>query len=270
MWLDAHSAKARQVRGHVTIVTQPIAWLAAQPSILHHWLSRQIGHHQTLEKENQQLRTQAFLLRSKLQQLLLVEQENRQLRELLASTKELSSKAEVAKVLAIQLDPALHQLVIDQGTEAGVYEGQPVVDAFGVMGQVIAAGPSVSTVLLLTDSQSAIPVQDSKNGLRAIAVGDGGDGLRLINVTKTSDISVGDLFVCSGLGQRFPMGYPVGKVVSVKQKPGNTFLQVSLKPVAHLDRSRNVLVVWPQVYKMQQAIQQQLAAGEKTVQGKEK
>ena len=64
------------------------------------------------------------------------------------------------------------------------------------------------------------------------------------NMVETTDIKAGDLLVSSGLGQRFPVGYPVGVVESVVQDPGKPFLKVIARPSAKLDRSRFVLLVF--------------------------
>src|SRR5262249_30056895 len=138
-------------------------------------------------------------------------QENAQLRELLKSTPQVEGRVSVAQLLAVDLDPNLQQVIVDKGANQGIFIGQPVLDAFGVMGQVVHADPITSRVMLITDRKSAIPVQDARNSIRAIAMGMGGVGkLALINVPETSDIQVGDLFVCSGLDMRYPVGYPVG------------------------------------------------------------
>ena len=126
------------------------------------------------------------------------------------SSQEIDGKAHVAHILAIDLDPSLHQEVLDVGASDKVYVNQPVLDAFGVMGQLVNIGPKVSKVLLLTDKKSAIPVRDVRSGVRAVAMGDGSTGLQLINVTDTADIK-GDLLVTSGLGMQFPLVIQLGR-----------------------------------------------------------
>ena len=55
---------------------------------------------------------------------------------------------------------------------------------------------------------------------------------------------MGDLLVTSGLGGRYPAGYPVAEVTSVVHQPGDEFLEVVATPTAHLNRGREVLLVW--------------------------
>ena len=114
------------------------------------------------------------------------------------------------------------------------------------MGQIVHVGPFSSTVLLITDPNHALPVQVNRNGLRAIAVGTGqNDKLLLEHLPNNADIRVGDLIVSSGLGRRFPSGYPVGKIEKISRDPGEPFAKVMIKPSAQLSQSREVLMVWP-------------------------
>ncbi|HCH20309.1 MAG TPA: rod shape-determining protein MreC, partial [Cellvibrionales bacterium] len=120
-----------------------------------------------------------------------------------------------------------------------------VIDAYGLVGQVVEVNAIQSTVILISDSRHALPVQINRNGVRAIAEGSGRiDTLWLPNLVSTTDIQVGDLIVSSGLGQRFPIGYPVGVVETVARDPGQAFLEVAVRPSAELDRSRFVLLVF--------------------------
>ncbi len=147
----------------------------------------------------------------------------------------------------------MHQVVLNKGSHDGVFIGQPVLDAAGVMGQVIQIGPYTSRVLLINDPHSGVPVQDARNGVRAIAVGDNYSGkVRLANVVQTTDIKEGDIFMTSGLGEHYPEGYPLGKVESVVKDPGLQFATITIEPSAHLDRSRQVLLIWPAKRKLTQ------------------
>ncbi|HEY7841920.1 MAG TPA: rod shape-determining protein MreC, partial [Gammaproteobacteria bacterium] len=176
-----------------------------------------------------------------------VEEENRRLRELLESSIQLRERVLVAELLAVEMEPFRRQVVINKGRREGAYDGQPVVDAGGIMGQIIHVGPFSSTVLLITDPSHALPVQVNRNGLRAIAVGTGRDNVLLLEHLPTNaDIKRGDLVVSSGLGHRFPRGYPVGTIADIGLEPGESFARVEVTPSAQLGRSREVLLVWPQ------------------------
>ena len=139
-----------------------------------------------------------------------------------------------------------HQIRINKGQKEGAYDGQPILDANGIMGQIVHVSPFYSDVLLITDPTHSLPVEINRNGLRAIAVGTGQRDLLLLEHLPTNaDISVGDLIVSSGLGRRFPAGYPVGIVEKITLDPGEPFAKIIVKPSAKLQRSREVLLVWP-------------------------
>ena len=154
-------------------------------------------------------------------------------------------KVLVAELMGISPDPLTHEVIIDRGRRDGVYRGQAVLDAFGLMGQVVEVHPSSSRVLLITDNSHALPVQINRNGVRAVAEGTGDlNRLRLRHVSNTTDIRAGDLLISSGLGERYPAGYPVAEVEEVVRDPGQSFATVIARPKAQLDRSRHVLLVF--------------------------
>jgi len=185
------------------------------------------------------------LLKVRLQRLAALEAENRRLRDLLGSSRRLEERVLIAELLAVALDPYRHQVLIDKGSGSGAYVGQPVLDANAVMGQIVRVSPLSATVLLITDVEHSLPVQVLRNGLRAIAQGTGlVQGLELLHLPKNVDIRVGDELVTSGLGGRFPAGYPVARVVAVREEPGRPFAIVRAAPLARLDRTREVLLVW--------------------------
>jgi rod shape-determining protein MreC len=152
----------------------------------------------------------------------------------------------IAQLLAIDSDLEVHQIVLDKGSHHGIFLGQPVLDANGVMGQVIQVSPLTSRVLLINDVKSGIAVENARNGVRSIAMGESYSGrLRLVNVPQTADIRQGDMFLTSGLSDRYPPGYPVGQVAAITRDPGLPFVAIILEPSAHLNQSRQVLLVWP-------------------------
>jgi len=235
-----------QVREDSSAVVLPVEYTVDWPIRLTEAFVTDLETQTTLLKENAKLKTELQLLQSQVQKMLAIQTENKQLRQLLQSSSKAGGRVLQAQILAVAPDPFLHQVVIDKGSKHGVYQGQPVLDAYGIMGQIVQAGLLTSRVLLLTDSNSAIPIQDSRNGFRAIAVGDSDiNMMRLVNVAQTSDVKVGDLLITSGLGQHYPFGYPVARITSIKQVPGQNFLDILVQPTAHLNRSRLVLLVWP-------------------------
>jgi rod shape-determining protein MreC len=209
-------------------------------------MGRVLSTHDSLIKENLDLKAEQLLLKAQMQRLLALESENNQLKALLRSSTEVQGKVLVAEILSIDTDPFVNQVVLDKGIRESIFIGQPVLDANGVMGQIIQVGPMTSRMLLVNDPHSGVPVQVTRNGVRAIAVGDAYTGkLRLANVPQTADIKAGDLLLTSGLGEHYPEGYPVGQVTSVVKDPGLQFATILVEPSAKLDRSREVLLVWP-------------------------
>lgn len=260
MILDQKAIFFQKVRANLSLVVLPVQYLVDVPVKTVHWIANSVTTQQRLLAENAQLRAHELLLESRLQKLMTLERENDQLRELLKSTPHTSGQVVVAQLLAVDLDPNLQQIIVDKGAKQGIFIGQPVLDAYGVIGQVMHADPITSRVMLISDRKSAIPVQSSRNSLRAIAVGLGTFGkLSLIHVPDTSDIQVGDTFVCSGLDMRFPVGYPVGVVTEVIHNPAKRFVTILLEPAAHLNQSQQFLMSWPSKAALTEAVKQELA-----------
>ena len=235
-----------KIRSQMMVVIYPLQVVIDQPTQFFLWLQNSVSAQQEVLAENAQLRARQLLLQAKLQRLLVIERENLQLRELLNSSSHLAGKVVIAQLLAVDLDPLTREVTLDKGSRDGVFHGQPVLDAYGVMGQVIEVGPFTCRILLINDGRSAIPVQNNRNGLRSVAAGTNfTDRLALLNMPITADIVKGDLFVTSGLGGKFPYGYPIGRVVSVEQKSGGRFADILLEPSAHVGSSRLVMLVWP-------------------------
>ncbi len=198
-----------------------------------------------LLEQNAGQRTELLILKGKLQKMAGMAAENVRLRELLNSSTVLDSSVLVAELISISPDPRSHQIVLNKGSRDGVYLGQAVLDSEGLMGQIIDVGPNISRALLISDSSHALPVQINRNGVRSVAAGTGLlHELELRHVAATTDIKVGDLLVSSGLGRRFPVGYPVADVTEVVLDPGQPFAIVKAMPRAQLNRSRHVLLVF--------------------------
>jgi rod shape-determining protein MreC len=246
MVMDHKYRNLESVRASLSVVIYPIQLLVEVPETVSEWFSESLATRRHLQEENDSLHTQIFMQKAQMQKLAALEAENIRLRELLDSSFEVGEKVIIAELLSVNLDPYKHQVVINKGQLDNIYPGQPLLDAEGVMGQIVHAGPYTSTAVLITDTAHAIPVQVNRNGLRSIALGSGTiNRLDLPYVPNSADIQPGDLLITSGLGGRFPPGYPVAVVSAVQHDPGRTFSRVVATPLAHLDRSREVLLVWP-------------------------
>lgn len=233
------------VRQQVGVIAVPFYWVSSIPARLGDWFDDSLSTSEQLQQENAQLKGELLVLKRKLQQMASLAAENVRLRQLLNSADQLDDRVLVAELIGVSPDPQTHIVVVNKGLNDGVYVGQPLLDANGLMGQVIDVTRFSSRVMLITDPTHALPVQVNRNGVRAIAEGTGDlYRLKLRHVPGTVDIRVGDLLVSSGLGQRFPVGYPVADVVLVNSQPGQPFLEVFAQPKAQLNRSRHVLLVF--------------------------
>lgn len=237
-WLDPVVSKLQ-------VLTTPFYQVANTPGKIYQWGEGALVSREELEQQNAAMTAELAILKRKLQQMGALAAENVRLRQLLNSAKIISDRVLVAELVSVSPDPLLHSVALNKGAEDGVYVGQPLLDAHGLMGQVTEVGQHQSRALLITDATHALPVQVNRNGVRAVAEGVGDlYRLELRHLANTVDIREGDLLVSSGLGQRFPVGYPVAEVISVSRDPGQPFAKVDVRPKAQLNRSRHVLLVF--------------------------
>ena len=221
-------------------------WLADTPRSISDSVNNNFQSRSYLIAENQRLKEQLLMQEFTLQKLGHLEAENKRLNDLLNATNLVDDRGVLAQITGESADPFIKRVLINKGSQEGVYVGQPVLDAFGLMGQVVEVEPYSSWVLLITDPQHSTPVQINRNGNRAIASGtqDSLHRLMLNNISDTFDVVVGDTLVTSGFGGRFPAGYPVGVVNGVVHDPGEPFAIVTVEPTAQLENTRNVLLVF--------------------------
>ena len=242
---DSRFGVFSHVRVYLSSLVSPLQYIANAPGTLLDTMSTQVQTRADLIEQTKQQEQQLFTLRSRLLKMDQLEHENQRLRELLGSPVHKESRKMVAELLSVDSDPFSHQVLINKGALDGVYNGQPVINDQGVVGQVLHVGSTTSRVLLITDSSHGIPVRVLRNDLRAIASGSGElDKLELRNLPRNTDVQVGDLLVTSGLGGRFPEGYPVATVTRSDYVEGKPFAQVEAKPLVALDRLRYLLLLW--------------------------
>lgn len=235
-----------KVRSGFALVVSPLQYAIDYPVRIIGWIQSLVSAKKALINENMQLRYEQTLLQSELQKLLVIKEENSKLRELLLTSSKANMRAMAAQILAVDTSSSRQLVVLNKGKRDEVYTGQPVLDAKGVVGQIIDVGSMTSTVLLISDSKSAVPVRNNRTGECGILIGTNNMGqLSLVNLPRTSSIKPGDLLVTSGLGRLYPEGYPVGRVDAVKSVPGEAFIKVDVIPIALLNRNRLVLLIWP-------------------------
>lgn len=241
MVVDQNTPWLAPVRSVIGTVLNPLEFTARAPYLVGGKVTDMLADRvamldrvTALEEENQELK--GALLRFDA-----IARENETLRELLNSQVPPEHETLIAELIGLSQEPK--EVILDKGWRHGVDVGQPVIDAAGVFGQVVKTTAFTSRVLLVTDPSHAVPVYVLRNDVRAIAVGDGLGDLTLKYAAATLDVRVGDELNCSGLGGRFPFGYPVGVVTETTQDAAEPFLRITVKPRAALDRSRHLLVL---------------------------
>lgn len=242
--LDDQAGWLARLREQANSLVQPVWALAGLPGKLGGQVRDTAASHGQLVTENRELRNQLLLANARLTRLQTAALDNAQLRELLNVAERSGLDVQLAPILDIDLDPVKQRLVLDAGSREGVHVGQAVIDSGGLMGQVISVTAGSSTVLLLTDPDHAVPVTVARNGVRLIVYGRG-DKLELRDIPLSAGVEVGDEIVTSGLGGRFPAGFPVGTITGLRPDDTHAFLVGELKTAAQLDRGRDVLLLRP-------------------------
>ena len=244
IFFDHKMASFETARGYLQTLVSPLQYMANAPKQMMTWASENIITRRQLMSENQDYREKELFFHEQALQLSIVRQENERLRSLLSSPVRGGIKKMFAEILSVDSDPYSHQVVINRGTNDGVYEGQPVLDEKGIVGQILHVGASSSRVILISDISHAIPVRVQRNGLRLIASGSGQIDRLIHNfVPHSADVKTGDLLVTSGLGGKYPEGYPVSRVVLVRTDESREFSTIYSQPVAQIDRLRYMLLL---------------------------
>lgn len=231
-------------REWLAVALRPVVWMAEIPNQLGQVVEH-LDSRRTLMTENAALKHRQLQIEAQLQRYAALDAENRRIRELLDASSRLADRVAVADIIAANQDPYRQQITLNKGERDEVYRGQAIVDASGVLGQIVQVHPTTAVGLLVTDPDHGIPVEINRNGLQAIALGQGsGQGLRLSFLPANADVTKGDLVVSSSLGGRFPAGFPVGRVESVNHTPGGHFKEAVIVPAAKVGQGRQALLVW--------------------------
>jgi len=236
-WLDG-------TRNALSIVLSPIQTLASIPASVTRFVENAMTNEPDVKIAYENLHNEYFQLKAETLLLRTLQEENRDLRLLLDASERLNEKITLAELINVSIDPYNHRILIGRGIRNKVYVGQAVIDDQGVIGQVTEVMPFSSGIMLITDPGHALPVQVQRNGLRTVVQGTGNvSSLDVLYLNQNSDIQIGDTLTSSGLGGRFPNGYPVAVVNDVNVIEDESFLQVFATPIAQLDRSNHVLLL---------------------------
>jgi len=248
MLVDHRTQQLEKMRNVLHTIVYPIVFISTIPREVLRGISGSLESSSNLKADNEALRQENLLLRSRLEKLHSLEADNRRLKRLLGQSEQIGGHVLLAELVDVSLEPYTQQITLNKGSSDEVYIGQPVINGDGVIGQVVHTSHYQSTVTLLTDPGSAVPVMVMRNGLRGVLFGTGvRNKLSMPYLTADADIREGDLLISSGMGGRFPPGYPVATVTKVKQHASEEFLSISTLPVTQLDHGREVLLIWPQV-----------------------
>jgi rod shape-determining protein MreC len=268
MTLDHRFHQLETLRTGLNLVITPLQYIVDLPLRLAADSSEALSSRGYLLEENQRLHDENLMLQARLQKFEALVNENQRLRALMLASKRVADDVQIAEIMSVDLDPYKQLVVLNKGSYEGVFVGQPLLDANGVMGQIIEASPLRSTAMLISDPSHALPVQVNRNGLRTLAVGTGNPQvLELRFIPTSADIEEGDIVSTSGLGGRFPADYPVARVSKIQRIPGEPFAQIEAEPLAYLDRSREVLLVLSKPEQEEKAETEKTATKEKPAAG---
>lgn len=265
--IDRRDNHLDTLRNAIGATVYPLRVIVDAPVSLWRWTLDTTASRNQLQLENSRLNVERLLTRARLQRYSALEAENSRLRAMLEARVHVRDQVRIAEIMSASSNPFRHVLIVDKGTRDGVYEGQTLVDANGVVGQIIIAGILSSQSILISDPDHALPVEVNRNGLRTIAVGTGDyEQLDLPFLPNNADIRQGDLLVTSGLGGAFPAGYPVAVIDSVTRIPQEPFAIVTAKPAAALNQIREVMLIWSSTDAATDAIADEPAvAGEESI-----
>jgi rod shape-determining protein MreC len=245
MYFDQRDGWSQRIRYVLQAVAYPVQVAVGSPRMLWNATTDLFSTRASLRRENEALKAHERDLSLTAMRMASLEQENARLRGLTNGLPPLVKKSQLADVVSADLSSQRQRLVIDQGDRAGLYRSQAIVDATGLVGQLVRVGPWSAEVMLISDPGHAVPVEILRNGVRTVAEGTGNeDELRLSLLPATADVKAGDTIVTSGLGGVFPAGIPVGTVVQAVRDPDDILARVRIKPRAALARDRQVMALW--------------------------
>ncbi|WP_238696326.1 rod shape-determining protein MreC [Thiomicrorhabdus sediminis] len=244
MAADHYGQIMGNVRNVLLTTLSPIEKMATVPQDIYKLVTTDFSSIDALKRENQQLKTELLLIKAKQLQMINLELQVQRLEALLGTTGKITNQnVQIASAIFYSKNPLSQFITLNKGRLDGVKQQQTVIDADGIIGQIVQITPVTARVLLLTDPDHQIPVRIQRTGQRGILAGTGHDTAQLNFIPVNSEIKVGDMLESSGLGGIFPAGYPVAKITSIETLGDNPYFQVSAVPVAKINQSDKVLIV---------------------------
>lgn len=245
MVLDYRGSRMTPVRTGLKVLVYPLQYSVDLPYSIVHFTKQFFTQHQTLSSDNRELRTLVGVYAARDQKYHSIARENQRLRAQLDATPAVREKFTLAEILSVSSNPFSKSVVINKGTNVGIFVGQVALADNNIYGQVEGVTPGSAVIMQLTDVRHAIHVRNMRTGTGALAVGTGKTNqLELKHVETSMDIQTGDVFVSSGLGQLFPPDFPVAVVTSVAYNPGDSFMKVMARSLADYTKTREILMIW--------------------------
>ena len=247
MVADARFHVTQPLRATLSVALYPVQWMAMRPQALAEYSADYFEARDAAQASEREVRQQLLVQARRSGQVEQLALENKQLRELLGLSQRLETKGVAAAVLYDAADPYTRKLIIDKGLLNGIKPSSPVMDEYGILGQVTHVLPLVSEVTLVTDREHAIPVLNTRTGARGVAYGESGGAplLELRFMATNADIEVGDLLSTSGVDGIYPPGVLVGKVSKVERRAETAFARILCEPVGRVQGARHVMVLEP-------------------------
>ena len=245
VWTDISTPRLQPLRQGVIAAVEPIILVAHAPGkwidALRFLVSTYLDQFEAIE----QLERENFRLAALSTRIVGLAAENNRLRALLGSTDVIEANALIAEVLSVERRSDRHRLILDKGQRDGVRVGQAVIDETGLLGQVVQVMPGLAQVMLITDAGHAVPLVNERSGQQFVAEGIGDrQQLSVRFISPSTNVQIGDVLITSGLGRRFPRGYPVGEIVSITPIEGDAFVDVRLAISARPESVDHALVLF--------------------------
>ena len=248
MYQDSQDGYTKTLRTYLSVAAYPITYVVNLPKNTLQELRVSLSERSLIIDENKRLKEENIQLKSDLQEVYKLDSENKRLYKLLDSFPNRQKNFLFADIIASSTVQDRHQIIINKGSNDGVKIGDAVADPNGIIGHVIRDQVFSSEVLLISDLEHAIPIEITNTGERAIAYGMGNKNqLEIKSIPTNSKALKGDAVITSGLGNRYPEGFPVGEISVVMRKEGENFLTIGLSPFANLEIINEIWVIQTEV-----------------------
>ena len=248
MYQDSQDGYTKTLRTYLSVLAYPITYVSNLPKNSIEGLRISLSDRSSIIDQNKKLKEENIQLKSDLQRVYKLDAENKRLYELLGSYPDRQKNFLFADIIASSTVPDRHQITINKGSDDGINVGDAVADPDGIIGHVIRDQFFSSEILLISDLEHAIPIEIINTGERAIAYGSGDmNRLEIRSIPPNSKAKIDDVVITSGLGGRYPEGFPIGEISEIERTEGENFLTINLSPFADLKIINEIWVIQTEV-----------------------